>query len=172
MVQYERSSAHFVDNRCQYEEYQSYVKKDGDKSGKSCGKDSCMESSRLSCSRKVDEIGSKRKKILDHKHGSFKGFIEDRRKSDEKMREGNLKCGLPRMLSSVSFNDKILNASTMASQSQRKSASVFRLSFKRRSCDKEETLEQGKYFNIFFRMLLVQRVLRYVMTILYSTLQR
>ncbi|KAL6271474.1 hypothetical protein ACE6H2_028385 [Prunus campanulata] len=47
VLQYERS-AHFVDNGCKYEEYQSYIKIDGGKSDKITGKDECRESVRFS----------------------------------------------------------------------------------------------------------------------------
>ncbi|XP_068334208.1 uncharacterized protein [Pyrus communis] len=127
VVQFERS-ARFVDNGCKYEEYQSYTKIDGGKSNKFVGKD--------------DEVRSKRKNILDHSYGSFKGLREDRRDSNEKIQGNMLKSGLPRMIPSVSFNDKILSAQSLAPQAQRKPSAVFRLSFKRRSCDADETIEQ------------------------------
>lgn len=103
----------------------------------------------LSCLGKGDEVCSKRKKILDHPYGSFKGLKDAGRDSDEKTRENSLKSSLPRMLSSVSFNDKILNASNMGANSQRRPSAVFRLSFKRRSsCDREETVEHCKHSKI------------------------
>lgn len=103
----------------------------------------------FSCLGKGDEACSKRKNILDH-YGSFKGLKEARRDSDEKTRENSLKSGLPRMLPSVSFNDKILNASSLGSNAQRRPSTVFRLSFKRRSCDREETVEHCKHSNTFY----------------------
>ncbi|BBH00281.1 Protein of unknown function D [Prunus dulcis] len=88
VLQYERS-ARFVDNGCKYEEYQSYMKIDGGKSDKITGKDERRESNRFSListqgyelSRlgKADEVCSKRKNILDHSYGSFKGLREDGR---------------------------------------------------------------------------------------------
>ncbi|ONH93339.1 hypothetical protein PRUPE_8G227000 [Prunus persica] len=90
VLQYERS-ARFVDNGCKYEEYQSYMKIDGGKSDKITGKDERRESNwfslistqgyELSCLGKADEVCSKRKNILDHFYGSFKGLIEDGRQS-------------------------------------------------------------------------------------------
>lgn len=161
VLQYERS-ARFVDNGCKYEEYQSYMKIDGGKSDKITGKDERRESNRFSListqgyelSRlgKADEVCSKRKNILDHSYGSFKGLIEDGRDSNEKIQDNALKSGLSRLVPSVSFNDKILSAQSLVPQSQRKPSAVFRLSFKRRSCDAEETIEQCKHSNnsIFF----------------------
>ncbi|XWS40919.1 hypothetical protein CRYUN_Cryun17cG0037500 [Craigia yunnanensis] len=143
VLQYE-SSSRFVDGKCKYEEYhESYLKIDGGK----MSKDELKESNRFSLlssqghelSRfgKADEICNRRKKLLDHSYGSFKGLKEDRRNSEEK----NLRSGLSRMVPSVSFNEKILTSS-MAPQSQRKKTAVFRLSFKRRSCDAEDKLEE------------------------------
>ncbi|PQQ17798.1 uncharacterized protein Pyn_19972 [Prunus yedoensis var. nudiflora] len=151
VLQYERS-AHFVDNGCKYEEYQSYIKIDGGKSDKITGKDECRESIwfslistqgyELSRLGKADEVCSKRKNILDHSYGSFKGLIEDGRDSNEKIQDNALKSGFSRLVPYVSFNDKILSAESLVPQSQRKPSAVFRLSFKRRFCDAEETIEQ------------------------------
>ncbi|KAM1217928.1 hypothetical protein PS2_044723 [Malus domestica] len=136
VVQFERS-ARFVDNGCKYEEYQSYTKIDGGKSDKFMGKD--------------DEVRSKRKNILDHSYGSFKGLREDRRDSNEKIQGNMLKSALPRMIPSISFNDKILSAQSLAPQAQRKPSAVFRLSFKRRSCDADETIEQCQSKRFLYR---------------------
>lgn len=98
---------------------------------------------------KADEISSKRKKILDHSLGSFKGFKEDKRDSDEKTWE-NRKSGLMQLLPAVSFNEKLLHQSSMCPQPQKRPSAVFRLSFKRRSCEREETIEHCKYPNNLF----------------------
>lgn len=81
--------------------------------------------------------------MLDRSLGSFKGFKDDRRDSDDKTWE-NRKSGLKQILPAVSFNEKLLQ------QSQRKPSAVFRLSFKRRSCEREETIEHCKYPNYLF----------------------
>ncbi|PON65992.1 hypothetical protein PanWU01x14_112190 [Parasponia andersonii] len=128
VLQYERSAC-FVDNKCKYEEYQSFVKIDGGK---------------------TDEVSSKRKKILDHSLGSFKGFKEDRHDSDEKTRE-NRKSGLTKLLPAVSFNEKLLHQPSMCPQSQKKPSAVFRLSFKRRSCEREETIEHCQSKKYLYR---------------------
>lgn len=126
VVQYERSAC-FVDNKCKYEEYQSFVKIDGGK---------------------TDEVCSKRKKILDHSLGSFKSFKEERHDSEEKT---NKKSGLTKLLPAVSFNEKLLHPSSMGAQPQKKPSAVFRLSFKRRSCEREETIEHCQSKRYLYR---------------------
>ncbi|GLU11015.1 hypothetical protein SLE2022_277880 [Rubroshorea leprosula] len=134
VVQYESSSC-FVDGEGKYEEYhESVLKIDGVKAEKLLRKD--VQGFELSHWGKADDICSKRKKLLEHSYGSFKGLTEYGCNSEEK----TLKSRLARLVPSVSFNDKIL-ASTMGAQSQRKKTAVFRLSFKRRSCDRETTQE-------------------------------
>ncbi|XP_021805403.1 uncharacterized protein LOC110749586 isoform X2 [Prunus avium] len=160
VLQYERS-ARFVDNGCKYEEYQSYMKIDGGKSDKITGNDESRESNwfslisiqgyELSHLGKADEVCSKRKNILDHSYGSFKGLIEDGRDSNEKIQDNALKSGLSRLVPSVSSNDKILCAQSLVLQSQRKLSAVFRLSFKSRSCDAEETIEQCQSKRFLYR---------------------
>ncbi|XP_031254143.1 uncharacterized protein LOC116112088 [Pistacia vera] len=131
VVQYE-SSACIMDDEGQYEEYhESYVEIDRGKADKYLSKD---DLSRLG---KTDEICSNRKKVLDHCYGSFKGLIDDRHDSEE----NNLKSGLARVVPTVSFGDKSLSSAISGPQPQRKKSAVFRLSFKRRSCDGEETTE-------------------------------
>ncbi|KAL6136585.1 hypothetical protein ACLB2K_061880 [Fragaria x ananassa] len=125
VLQYERSAC-FVDNGCKYEEYQSYTKIDG---GKVMGKDELKDSNQFP---RTSIQGLDRKKLLDQSPRSFKGLREDQRDSSEK-------SGLARLIHSLSFNDKNLHSQT---HFQRKPSSVFRLSFKRRSCDAEETNEQ------------------------------
>ncbi|GLT36211.1 hypothetical protein SLA2020_106050 [Shorea laevis] len=122
VLQYESSSC-FVDGKGKYEEYhESILKIDGAKGEK------------LSHLGKADDICSKRKKLLEHSYGSFKGLKDDGRNSEE----NTLKSGLSQLVPSVSFNDKILT-STIGGQSQRKKTAIFRLSFKRRSSDGETT---------------------------------
>lgn len=140
VLQFERSAC-FMDSTCKYEEYhESYLKIDGGKSEKFRS-----QGYELSCSGKADEVCNKRKKMLDHSYGSFKGLQEDRRDSEEKTQ------GLPRLVSSLSFNDKILNPPSTGRLSQRKHSAVFRLSFKRRSCDGEETVEHCQSKRYMYR---------------------
>ncbi|KAE8665657.1 alpha-1,4 glucan phosphorylase L isozyme [Hibiscus syriacus] len=88
------------------------------------------------CDGKADEICNRKKKPFDHRYGSFKGPKEDKRNSEEK----NLRSGLSRMIPSMSFNNKILTSGSTP-QYQRKKSAVLRLSFKKRSCDTEDKLE-------------------------------
>ncbi|XP_030954354.1 uncharacterized protein LOC115976925 [Quercus lobata] len=130
VLQYERSAC-LMDSLCKYEEYhERYLKIDGGKSEKFSTQG--YELSRLG---KADEVCSKREKMIDHSYGSFKGLKEDRRDSKEKIQ------GLPKLFSSYSFNDKVLNPPSMGPQAQRKQSAVFRLSFKRKSCDGEEAIK-------------------------------
>lgn len=130
VLQYERSAC-FMDSKNKYEEYhESYLKIDGGNS------ENIGTSFELSSSGKADDVASRRAKMSDHSYGSFKGLKEDKRDSHEKLQ------GLRRLVPSISFNDKILNPSIAALQSQKKHSTVFRLSFKRKSCDGEETTEQ------------------------------
>ncbi|KAA8547954.1 hypothetical protein F0562_004383 [Nyssa sinensis] len=117
VLQYETSSC-FVDNKCKYKEYhERYLEIDG------------------------EEFCTKRKKKLDRSYGSFNCVKEDRYDSAEKTQGNILKSGLRRLVPSVSFNDKIINAPSLGPQSQRKKSAVIRLSFKRKSVDGEETNE-------------------------------
>ncbi|CAL8159487.1 unnamed protein product [Prunus armeniaca] len=134
VLQHERS-ARFVDNECKYEEYQSYMIIDGGKSDKIRGKDELRESNRfslidtqgyeLSHLGKADEVCSKRKNILDHSYGSFKGLTEDGRDSNEKIQDNALKSGLSQLVPSVSFNDKILSAHRVWFRNPRESHQSF-----------------------------------------------
>lgn len=141
MVQYE-TSACYLDSNCKYEEYhESFMKIDGGKTENFFSKDESKENTQgfdIPSMAKSDEACIKRKKILDHSYGSFSSLNEDRRGSEEKTREKIVKPGL---VPSVSFNDKILNQPSSSRHSQRKKSAVIRLSFKRKSCDGEETTE-------------------------------
>lgn len=142
VVQYERSSC-FLDNKCKYEEYhESYLKIDGGKPESIMNKD---EYGFGLMGSQGNEISSKKRSMLDHSYGSFKGLKEDWRNSVEKNQETIIKSALPRMVPSISFNEKILNP--QIPQGHKKQSAVFRLSFKRRSCDGEETIEKCKWSN-------------------------
>jgi len=84
---------------------------------------------------KAEELSSKRKKILDNSLGSFKCFKEV--DSDDKTRKSKL-------LPAVSFNEKLI-------QQQKKPSAVFRLSFKRRSCEREEAVGQSQSKKYLYR---------------------
>ncbi|KAK9698333.1 hypothetical protein RND81_08G096800 [Saponaria officinalis] len=77
-----------------------------------------------------DELCSTTKKLLDRSLGSFNYLDKTRDKSPK------LKVGFPNLLPSVSFNDK---------NYQQKKSAVIRLSFKRRSCDGEESRASKRF---------------------------
>ncbi|KAK6155059.1 hypothetical protein DH2020_009307 [Rehmannia glutinosa] len=88
-----------------------------------------------------DESGTKGKKNLDRAHVSFNGVKDDRNDRAEKAPGNLLKSVLPKLVPTVSFNDKINGALNAGPQSQRKKSAVIRLSFKRKSVDGEDTNE-------------------------------
>ncbi|EFH51754.1 predicted protein [Arabidopsis lyrata subsp. lyrata] len=129
VVQFESSSC-IVDGKGKYEEYhETYLKIDGSKTEKFVSKGMYKDPSGLSVL-----TGNNKKKLMDH--ASFKGLKEQKRNSQEK----TLRTSLSRLMPTVSFNDKTLNSPT----SQKRKSAVYRLSFKRRSCDGEEVTEQRK----------------------------
>ncbi|KAL8160971.1 hypothetical protein V2J09_012460 [Rumex salicifolius] len=91
--------------------------------------------------RKSDEICTKSKKLLDRSIGSFNCLREERGDSEKSI----LKSGLRRLVTSMSFNDKN-GASSHGMQTPRMKSALIRLSFKRRSCDGEETSAASKRF--------------------------
>lgn len=95
---------------------------------------------------KSDESVTKKKKNLDRTFVSFNGVKDERNDHEHKAPEKLLKSILPRLVPSVSFNDKITSALGAGTQSQRKKSTVIRLSFKRKSVDGEETNEICEYY--------------------------
>lgn len=152
LLQYESASC-FVDSGCKYEGfYESYIKIDEGKTEKFLSKDEYKQSDGfsllstqgydLSCLTKADEVCPKRKKVLEDSYVSFKGLKEGKRDSVEKIQESNLKSCLPRMLPSVSTNEK--NQPLCSPPPQRKKSTVIMLSLKRKSCDGDESTELCK----------------------------
>ncbi|KAI4346631.1 hypothetical protein L6164_007512 [Bauhinia variegata] len=88
---------------------------------------------------KVDGISR-----LAKSHGSFKGIKECQHDMGEKTQENTLKSGMRRLVASVSFNDQILNMPSKGLQSLKKQSAIFRLSFKRRSCEGQESHEHSE----------------------------
>ncbi|CAK9162952.1 unnamed protein product [Ilex paraguariensis] len=151
VLQYETSSC-FVDSKCKYKEYhERYLKIDSGKTEKIVNKDGFKEPNgfalmskqgyELSCLGRGEEYFSKRNKKLDRSYRSFNAVKGDGHDSEEKTQENIEETGLPRLFPSVSFNDKIINASSLGPQSQRKKSAVIRLSLVRKSVDGEETNE-------------------------------
>lgn len=139
MVQFEASSC-IVDEKGNYEEYhKSYLKIDsGCKTEKFMSIGSYKDLNGLS-----GVIGNNKKKLLDHTVGSFKN-------SQEK----TLKPSLSRLIPTVSFNDKTLHSPT----SQKRKSAVYRLSFKRTSCDGEEVVEHSKFFQSQYVHIVQSRI--------------
>lgn len=152
VLQYETSSC-IVDNGGKYEEYHERIlKADGGISEKFLSKDEYKEASgfsvisaqgyELSCLGKTDEVSTKKKKMLDHSYESFNSSLKEaRRDSVDRTLDNTLMPGLPLLVPNVSFNDKIFNQPCVSPQSQRRTSTVIRFSFKRKSCDGEEKTE-------------------------------
>lgn len=144
VLQYESSSC-LVDGRGKcHEHHKNYMKIDGHRISKEENKESKRFAVIGTQGYEVSLLGKaeeNRKKKLLNGYGSFKGSIEDRRDSQDTI----LKSGLPLLVPSVSFNDKALSASA-----QKKKLAVFRLSFKRKSCDGTETSELCEYSSYKF----------------------
>lgn len=129
MMQYESASC-LMDAMCKFEEFngsaplpfavEQYLKMDGGKADE------------IKSRATGAEFCTKRKKVLDDPYGSFNGRKEDRQDTGIKTLQTTVSC-LPRLVPTVSFNDKTLLP-------QRKSA-VIRMSFKRKSHDREEATE-------------------------------
>ncbi|XP_047154160.1 uncharacterized protein LOC124825562 isoform X2 [Vigna umbellata] len=127
VLKYGRSSR-FTDSRCQYEEYhESYLKVDGSNQDKLKGRDESGFGLVSTPGRGMSRLSKTQ--------GSFKGIKEYKHGLEEKTPESARKSGLLRMTPSYSFNDKTLNR-----QSKRLSH-IFKLSFKRRSCDVDDANE-------------------------------
>lgn len=91
------------------------------------------------CLGNTEDFCARRKKLLDRSLGSF-NYLKEKRDSIEKAQNGSaiLKASHPHLLPSLSFNDiNFLPGS--GRQSQRRKSAVVRLSFKRRSCEGEES---------------------------------
>ncbi|KAL4380079.1 hypothetical protein GQ457_02G011060 [Hibiscus cannabinus] len=149
LLQYECSSC-FVEGKCKYEQYhECHLKIDG---GSRKSKEEPSElNGRISVisrhSHELSRFGKEAddwKKIPDTSRGSFKSVKDEMRNSEEK----SLRSGLCKLVPSASLNEKIL-AANMASQI-RKSA-VYRLSFKRTSCDADEKIKEYSSKQFLYR---------------------
>ncbi|KAL3813408.1 hypothetical protein ACJIZ3_014676 [Penstemon smallii] len=151
MLQYETSSC-YVDSKSHIKEYhEKYLKIDNSKTELFLSKDGVNEqnkfavlnsqSKELPCLLKNEESGIWRNSNLDRAYVSFNGVKDD--KNEEKTSENLLKSVLPRLLPSISFNDKICSSrlSSSGPQSQKRKSTVIRLSVTRKSVDGEDPNE-------------------------------
>ncbi|MCD7462886.1 hypothetical protein HAX54_049581 [Datura stramonium] len=148
VLQYETSSC-FMDSKLKYKEYhEKYLKIDG---SKVLSKDGVQDPNGLAVvsaqdyelpSRgKGEDIGTKKKKNLDRAYASFKSVKKEIFQMQEKTQDTVFKSVLPKLVNSLSFNDKVINGPNSASHSQVKKATIIRLSMKRTSVDEEEKNE-------------------------------
>ncbi|GMI68475.1 hypothetical protein like AT3G29180 [Hibiscus trionum] len=148
LLQYESSSC-FVEGKCRYEQYhECHLKIDGGRMSKeeqreSNGRISVIGRHSHELSRFGKEADDRMKKS-DPCRGSFQSVKDERRNSEEKI----VRSCVCRLVPSTSLNEKIL-AANMASQI-RKSA-VYRLSFKRTSCDAEEKIKEHSSKQFLYR---------------------
>lgn len=143
-----------MDSKLKYKEYhEKYLKIDGSKTEKVLSKDVVQDPKGLAVVSaqdyipslgKGEDLGTKKKKNLDRAYASFKGVKKD--KLQEKTQEKVFKSVLPKLVSSLSFNDKTINASNSGPHSQVKKSTIIRLSLKRTSVDGEEKNEFCEYF--------------------------
>ena len=140
-----------MDNKLYKEYHERYLKIDGGKTDKFLSKDGFKDSNgfallsaqgyELACLGKAEEFSTKRKKNLDRSYGSFNYGRHD---SEDKTQEKFLKLEMPRLIPSLSFNDKIINATSPNQHSHKRKSTVIRLSLKRTSIDGEEANEYCK----------------------------
>ncbi|EPS61976.1 hypothetical protein M569_12818, partial [Genlisea aurea] len=122
ILQYETSSK-IIDGKCNVKEYrESYLKIDHGKADLILG----------------DDVSPpiKRKKLLEDAFLNFASTNDDKYDKDENL----LKSVLPKLVPSLSFNDKINTTLNGALQSQRRKSSVIRLSIKRKSVDRDDEI--------------------------------
>ncbi|XP_059283839.1 uncharacterized protein LOC132037353 [Lycium ferocissimum] len=102
---------------------------------------SCFIDSKLKYNELPSLGNTKKKKNLDRAFASFKSVKKEIFQMQEKTQENVFKSVLPKLVNSLSFNDKIINGSNSAPHSQVKKSTIIRLSLKRTSVDGEETNE-------------------------------
>ncbi|KAK2413050.1 hypothetical protein QL285_035800 [Trifolium repens] len=127
VLQYEGRSTCVVENNCQYEEYhESYVKVDGgnNNTDKLKGRDE----NGFGLINAQNGYGLS---LLGKNQGSFKGLKESKNNAEENTQENTKKSNMNRLAPSVSFNNR----------PSKKLSTIFKLSFKRKSCDVEEAPE-------------------------------
>ncbi|XP_042396709.1 uncharacterized protein LOC121986840 [Zingiber officinale] len=87
------------------------------------------------------EVSTWKKGLLVNSYGSFKG-LKDIHDTEEQSIVNKMQSHLSRLVSSLSFNDKIYQMSTLSPSQQTRKSTVIRLSYcKRASCEGEATTE-------------------------------
>ncbi|KAL6587539.1 hypothetical protein OROMI_000517 [Orobanche minor] len=150
VLEYETSSC-FVESKHNFKEYhEKYLKIDKCETELFLSKEGVREPNNsfvlidtqrkaLPALVKSDESVAKTKRSLDRVFLSFNGVKVDGNARHEDKTQGNLlKCVFPRLVPSVSFNEKIVSTASLAPQSQRKSSTVIRLSITRKSVEEKE----------------------------------
>ncbi|XP_020100624.1 uncharacterized protein LOC109718683 isoform X2 [Ananas comosus] len=167
MMQYENASR-FVGAMCKFDEFQNddpialaieqYLKRDGGKPEKPLSNNELKDENKAAListpqgcelvgkadeatlkSRNVDFL-TKKKRTLADSYGSFKG-LKVRKETEEKSHESKMPSRLKKLVSSLSFNDKMYQIPSASPTSQKRKSAVIRLSYKRKSFDGEETTE-------------------------------
>ncbi|KAL6507356.1 hypothetical protein OROGR_023551 [Orobanche gracilis] len=150
VLEYETSSCFVEGNRNFKEYHEKYLKIDKCETELFLSKDGVRETNNsfllidtqrkpLPALVKSDESVAKTKRTLDRVFLSFNGVKVDENALHEDKTQGNLlKCVFPRLVPSISFNEKIFSTSSLAPQSQRKSSTVIRLSITRKSVEEKE----------------------------------
>ncbi|XP_049396537.1 uncharacterized protein LOC125860582 [Solanum stenotomum] len=147
VLQYETSSC-FMDNNLKYKEYhERYLKMDGSRLDKFLLKYGVNSPKGLALIGgqgyealslgKHEVLGAQRKRYLDRAYGSFNSVKEDKLGMLEKTQENVLKTVLPKLVTSLSFNEQIISASKSGQVSEVKQSTI-RLSLKRTSMDAKE----------------------------------
>ncbi|XP_031115556.1 uncharacterized protein LOC116019479 isoform X2 [Ipomoea triloba] len=153
VLQYEASSC-LVDSKCKYKEYhERYLKIDGSRTDKLLSKDAKdpsvlavigTQGYELPSFGRTEEFGNTRKKTLDCSYEGFNSIkcdIRDTVSGHEKTQGNVLKSVLPKLVNSLSFNDKIISVPSPGLHSQRRQSTIIRLSVTRTSIDQVETDE-------------------------------
>lgn len=148
-----------MDNNLKYKEYhERYLKIDGSRSDKFLLKDGVNSPKGLAIIGghgyevpslgKHEVLGAQRKRYLDRAYGSFNSVKLGKLDMLGKTQENMLKTVLPKLVTSLSFNEQIISASKSGQVSQVKQSTI-RLSLKRTSVDCKEEDKYCKYLNTY-----------------------
>lgn len=158
VLQYEAPSC-LVDSKCKYKEYhERYLKIDGSRTDKLLSKDAKDPSAlavigtqgyELPSFGRTEEFGNMRNKTLDCSYEGFNSIrcgIRDTVSGHDKTHGNILKSVFPKLVNSLSFNDKIMSVQSPGHHSQRRQSTIIKLSVRRKSIDQVETDEYCKPF--------------------------